>query len=234
MPDADQRAAAGLRVFFPAYNDSGTIASLVIAAVRTAQRLTSDYEVIVVDDGSADGTAAILDELARVYPQVLVVHPTASAACDAAVGTGTDALAIGLRVLGIGRGDEVIRSPLSAAYTALAIVMVGARPVFADIDPGRLTMEPAATADAVTRRTRAIIPVHLYGQAAEMPALMEVARRHRLAVPRQPAFASQRPAQCPVADRISAGVFSLPLHPGLAPQAIEEVAAALHAFQAAV
>ena len=309
------------------------------------------------------------------------------------VGTGTDALAIGLRALGIGRGDEVITSPLSAAYTALAIVMVGARPVFADIDPERLTMDPAATADAVTRRTRAIIPVHLYGQAADMPALMEVARRHRLAViedccqahlascagqpvgsfgdvaaysfyptknlgalgdggalttsdpaladrarrlrnggqtdryhhtepgvnsrldeiqaailtarlkwlprwtdarralarqyraaladapvsvpperdgghvyhlfpvlsesrtalqghlkargietlihypvpvPRQPALASEHPADCPVADRIAAEVLSLPLHPGLTPQAIEEVALALHAFPAAV
>jgi glycosyltransferase involved in cell wall biosynthesis len=64
----------GLSIFFPAYNDSGTIASLVITALRTARELTPDYEVIVVNDGSADGTADILDELARTYPQVRVVH----------------------------------------------------------------------------------------------------------------------------------------------------------------
>jgi glycosyltransferase involved in cell wall biosynthesis len=74
MLHADQRAAAGLSVFFPAYNDGGTIASLVITAVRTAERLTPDFEVIVVNDGSADRTAEILDELARIYPQVKVVH----------------------------------------------------------------------------------------------------------------------------------------------------------------
>jgi dTDP-3-amino-3,4,6-trideoxy-alpha-D-glucose transaminase len=309
------------------------------------------------------------------------------------VGSGTDALAIALRALGIGRGDEVITSPLSATYTALAIMMAGARPVFADIDPERLTMDPVATAAAVTPRTRAIMPVHLYGQPADMPSLMDVARRHHLAVvedccqahlatcagqpvgsfgaiaaysfyptknlgalgdggalttndariaeharrlrnggqtdryhhaefgvnsrldemqaailaarlkwlprwirerraraqqyraalanapvrvppeqdtghvyhlfpvlsesraalqehlevrgietlihyptpvSRQPAVASERPAQCPVADRVAAEVFSLPLHPGMTPQAIEEVATALHAFHAAV
>jgi glycosyltransferase involved in cell wall biosynthesis len=64
----------GLSVFFPAYNDSGTIASLVIAALRAARRLTPDFEVIVVNDGSADATAEILDELARTYPEVRVVH----------------------------------------------------------------------------------------------------------------------------------------------------------------
>jgi glycosyltransferase involved in cell wall biosynthesis len=74
MPHAEERAAAGLSVFFPAYNDSGTIASLVITAVRTAERLTPDYEVIVVNDGSADRTAEILDELARLYPRVKIVH----------------------------------------------------------------------------------------------------------------------------------------------------------------
>ena len=65
---------AGLTVFFPAYNDSGTIASLVIAAVQTAGRLTSDFEVLVINDGSQDATAEVIDELARLYPQVRAIH----------------------------------------------------------------------------------------------------------------------------------------------------------------
>jgi glycosyltransferase involved in cell wall biosynthesis len=69
-----ERRAPGLSVFFPAYNDSGTIASLVISALKTAERLTPDFEVIIVNDGSADRTAEIADELARTYPQVRVVH----------------------------------------------------------------------------------------------------------------------------------------------------------------
>jgi glycosyltransferase involved in cell wall biosynthesis len=64
----------GLSVFFPAYNDSGTIASLVITAMKTAARLTPDFEIIIVNDGSADRTPEIADELARIYPQVRVVH----------------------------------------------------------------------------------------------------------------------------------------------------------------
>jgi glycosyltransferase involved in cell wall biosynthesis len=67
-------AKPGLSVFFPAYNDSGTIASLVITALQTARRLTPDFEVIIVNDGSADRTAEIADELARTYPEVRVVH----------------------------------------------------------------------------------------------------------------------------------------------------------------
>ena len=307
------------------------------------------------------------------------------------VNTGTDALSLALRVAGVGPGDEVITAPLSAAYTALAIMMVGARPVFADIDPDRLTLDPRAAEAAVTPRTRAIMPVHLYGQAADMPAIAEVAARHRLIVvedccqahlatcggrpvgsfglaaaysfyptknlgalgdggaittndaglaarlrrvrnggqsdryqhaefgvnsrldemqaailrarlewlpgwteqrrdlaaryrralagapvtvpaehdpghvyhlfpvlsqdraalrehltargvetlihypipiPRQPAVASEQPAQCPIADRTCEELLSLPLHPGLTVQAVDEVAAALHAFHA--
>lgn len=102
--------------------------------------------------------------------------------CGVGVGTGTDAIAITLRALGIGAGDEVITAPLSAAYSALAIMMAGARPVFADLDPDRLTLDPRAVEAAITPRTAAILPVHLYGQPAAMPRLAEIASRHDLAL----------------------------------------------------
>jgi len=138
--------------------------------------------------------AAVRDAIDRVVergwfvlgPELEAFEREFAVACGAAhgigVGTGTDALAIGLRALGIGPGDEVITAPVSAAYTALAIMMAGARPVFADIDPERLTLDPRAAAAAVTSRTAAIMPVHLYGQAADMPAILEVAARHNLAI----------------------------------------------------
>ena len=119
-------------------------------------------------------------------PEVAAFENEFAAACGAAhavgVGTGTDAIALILRGLGIGPGDEVITTPLSAAYTALAVMMTGARPVFADIDAERLTLDPAAVESAVTSRTRAILPVHLYGQAADMEALASIASRHGLAL----------------------------------------------------
>jgi glycosyltransferase involved in cell wall biosynthesis len=80
--------AKGLSVFFPAYNDSGTIASLVITALRTARTLTPDHEVIVINDGSADNTAEILDELARTYPEVRVVHHEKNRGYGGALRTG--------------------------------------------------------------------------------------------------------------------------------------------------
>jgi len=98
------------------------------------------------------------------------------------VGTGTDAIALTLRALGLGPGAEVITSPLSAAYSALAIMMAGATPVFADIDPERLTLDPRAAEAAITPRTAALMPVHLYGQPADMPAFKAIAGRHALAL----------------------------------------------------
>jgi glycosyltransferase involved in cell wall biosynthesis len=79
---------AGLSVFFPAYNDSGTIASMVIRAVQAAAELTPDYEVIVVNDGSSDATAEIADELARTYPQVRVIHHPMNRGYGGALQTG--------------------------------------------------------------------------------------------------------------------------------------------------
>ena len=79
---------AGLSIFFPAYNDSGTIASMVIRAVQAAAALTPDYEVIVVNDGSADATAQIVDELARTYPRVRAVHHPRNRGYGGALQTG--------------------------------------------------------------------------------------------------------------------------------------------------
>src|SRR4029453_10389082 len=78
----------GLSVFFPAYNDSGTIASMVIRAVKAASELTPDFEIIVGDDGSADGTAEIADELARTYRQVRAIHHPINRDYGAALQTG--------------------------------------------------------------------------------------------------------------------------------------------------
>ena len=79
---------AGLSVFFPAYNDSGTIASMVIRAVQAASELTPDYEIIVVNDGSRDATPQIVDELARTYPRVRVVHHPRNLGYGGALQTG--------------------------------------------------------------------------------------------------------------------------------------------------
>ncbi len=96
--------------------------------------------------------------------------------------SGTDALVIGLRALGIGAGDEVITTPFTFFATGESISAVGATPVFVDIDPVTFNMDPAGLAAAVTPRTRAIMPVHLYGQPCAMDAILAFARAHDLFV----------------------------------------------------
>jgi dTDP-4-amino-4,6-dideoxygalactose transaminase len=141
-------------------------------------------------DDATDIRAAIDRVISRGWfvlgPEVEAFEAEFAAASGArhavGVATGTDAITLLLRAAGIGPGDEVIVPAMTAAYTGLAVIAAGARPVFADVESERVTIDPAACAAAVTSRTRAIVPVHLYGQAADMSALRRVAERHSLAL----------------------------------------------------
>jgi dTDP-4-amino-4,6-dideoxygalactose transaminase len=99
-----------------------------------------------------------------------------------ALNSGTSALHLALLAAGIGPGDEVITVPFTFVASVAAVIYAGARPVLVDIDPRSFTMDPAAIEAAITPRTKAILPVHLYGQPADMDPIMEVARRHGLLV----------------------------------------------------
>jgi len=152
--------------------------------------MTIRFNALVPGDDRAAVCAAIDRVVSSGWyilgPEVEAFEREFAEACGApyaiGVGTGTDAITLALRALDIGPGDEVITSPLSAAYSALAIMMAGARPVFADIDPNRLTIDAASISAAVTSRTRAVLPVHLYGQPADMSGIQAVAARHHLAI----------------------------------------------------
>jgi dTDP-4-amino-4,6-dideoxygalactose transaminase len=139
---------------------------------------------------------AIEEELVEVFRRVLrkssfILGPEvvafekefaayAGASDCIAVNNGTTALQLVLAGLGIGPGDEVITVANTFIATAEAISAVGARPVFVDVDPVSYTMDPQLVEAAITPKTKALLPVHLYGQAADVDALLEIARRHNL------------------------------------------------------
>lgn len=98
------------------------------------------------------------------------------------VGNGTDAIMLALKALGVGPGDEVITTAMTAAYTAFAIQNLGAMPVFVDIEPDTANLDPHVLEAAITPRTKVILPVHLYGQAADLAPIMAIAARHGIPV----------------------------------------------------
>jgi dTDP-4-amino-4,6-dideoxygalactose transaminase len=99
-----------------------------------------------------------------------------------AVNSGTSALHLALMAAGVGPGDEVITVPFTFVATAAAILYTGAQPVLVDVDPITLTMDPGRVEEAITGKTKVILPVHIHGQTADMDPIMDIARRHNLVV----------------------------------------------------
>lgn len=134
-----------------------------------------------------DAVMRVLDSgcIAR-GPEVLAFEHEFAAYCGAnhavATTSGTTALQLAMLALGIGAGDEVITTPFSFFASASSILMTGARPVFCDIDPVTFNIDPNKIEALITEKTKAIMPVHLYGQTAQMDKIMGIAKKHQLFV----------------------------------------------------
>ena len=156
--------------------DAGPIPALDLQAEYRAIRAEIDPAVLaVLASGRYVGG-----------PEVEALEAGFAAFCGAAhgvaVSSGTDALRFALMAAGLRPGDEVVTSPFTFIGTTEAITQAGGRPVFADIDPKTFTLDPARAAAVVTTHTRALLPVHLYGQTADMAALLALAAARRLFV----------------------------------------------------
>jgi dTDP-4-amino-4,6-dideoxygalactose transaminase len=144
----------------------------------TYKKLESQWFAAIKQAGQSG--SFVLGENVRAFEQELASYIGASHAV--AVASGTDALILSLRAFGIGQGDEVITTPFTFFATAEAITLVGAKPVFVDIQPESFNIDPTAIKDRITERTKAVLPVHLYGYPADMTAITAIAKAHQLKV----------------------------------------------------
>jgi dTDP-4-amino-4,6-dideoxygalactose transaminase len=145
-----------------------------------AQYQTIRREVLAAIESTCDEQGFILGPRVGALEKAVAAYVGSEAAIG--VASGSDALLLSLMALGVKAGDEVITVPFTFFATAGAISRLGAIPVFIDIRADTFNMDPALIAPAITPRTKAIIPVHLFGQCADMPTIMTIARRHKLAV----------------------------------------------------
>ena len=147
--------------------------------------LKAQYQTIKVEIHEAinrvlESSSYVLGEEVTAFEEEFAAY--SEARCGIAVNSGTSALHLALLAARIGPGDEVITVPFTFVATAAAILYAGARPVFVDIDPQSFTIDVNQIERAITPRTKAILPVHLYGQPADMDPILDIARRHGLVV----------------------------------------------------
>lgn len=160
-------------------------------------------EIMPVIESICDSQIFILGEHVKEFEASCAAYCGTEYAC--AVSSGSDALIISLMSEGIGAGDEIITSPFTFFATAGAISRVGAKPVFVDIDPASFTIDASKIEEAITPRTKAIIPVHLYGQTADMEKILQIAKKHSLIVIEDAAQAIG--AECNVGRAASMGDY---------------------------
>ena len=147
--------------------------------------LTAQYSEIKKEIGAAI-MKVVESQHFILGPEVEAFESEIAAYCGtkyaAGVASGTDALILALKALGIGEGDEVITTPFTFFATAESVSLVGAKPVFVDIDPKTYCIDPELIEEKITKRTKAIIPVHLFGQCADMDRILEIAKLNNLKV----------------------------------------------------
>lgn len=142
------------------------------------QYLGIKEEVLRAVSGVFESTQFVLGKEVAAFEEEFAAY--CNVRYSIGVNNGTSALHLALLAGGVGPGDEVITVPLTFVATTAAIVYTGARPVFIDVNPVTYTMDPRRLEAAITPKTKAILPVHLYGQAADMDAISAIARRHNL------------------------------------------------------